>query len=275
VDWPLITLAFAYGLYVSALLRLLLRQLQALRAGARLPAGTPPFVFRCLWWPLIALAHCVAPLLSAPWRVRVVERLRRADLETSLEPSVWAALQCLLALSGLAMALAVGVWEWLALGPVLALLPEGWLALRIGARRQRLLREWPHGLELLALALGLGCGFRSALTLVVAHLSPGPLRSCWQQVLEDLRAGRSRHDALLRLERRVMQTAISRSLAALNQSEARSAALAAALQRLTRPNPAHRRAPGKGPAGRWWLAPVALCATPCLGLLALLSLVHR
>lgn len=274
MQWPLLMVVLSFALCLLALARLLLNLLLDLRARTLLPVGVPPLLFRCLWWPLIALAQLLAPHLRAPWRVRLMQRLYRADLESALEPGVWAALQWLLAGSALVLA-ACRAAPLIALAPVLALLPELWLALRIRARRRQVLQGWHDSLGLLALALETGCGFRRALALVVAHTAPGPLRLNWQRVLHDLRGGRSRQEALLRMERRMGQTAISSVIAAMNQAESGGLTLATVLRaQLGGFERQHRAVSPAQPSSLRLLRPLALCTAPCLCLMAVLPFLH-
>ena len=97
--------------------------------------------------------------------------------------------------------------------------PVLWLRDRRLQREQALLTSLPFYLDLMTLCVEAGLNLTGALEQAVAQGPAGPLRTELQNVLRDLRAGRSRHDSLQALADRIAQPAIARLCQALNQSE--------------------------------------------------------
>jgi tight adherence protein C len=95
---------------------------------------------------------------------------------------------------------------------------------------------------------------------------PGPLRVGLEQALQEMRAGRSRTEALQRLERRVGVAALTAAVAVIAQAEATGVSLAPVIraqsmrgtqERFARAEKLAMEAPVK------MLAPLVLCIFPC------------
>lgn len=186
----------------------------------------PPWAFRVLWWPIRRLANAITPRLSAAWSTRWSVALQGAGLERALDPGQWLAGWLLLGgLVSLGLAAASHWWLDIALpgllmGLLLALMwPVLWLRDRRLQREQALLKALPFYLDLMTLCVEAGLNLHGALEQAVAQGPRGPLRSEFQKVLRDLRAGRSRHDSLQALAQRIAQPAVARLCQAIVQSE--------------------------------------------------------
>ncbi|MEL5849945.1 MAG: type II secretion system F family protein, partial [Candidatus Igneacidithiobacillus chanchocoensis] len=104
-------------------------------------------------------------------------------------------------------------------GVVLALRLPDFLAERQGTiRRQMVLRSLPDALDLLAISVEAGLGFEGALDRVARRL-PGPAAEEFNQVLQDIRLGQPRGEALLSMADRVRLPEVRSLAVAVNQAE--------------------------------------------------------
>jgi tight adherence protein C len=198
--------------------------------------------------------------------------LERAGLDAHLRAGQWLALLLLFAnlAAGVCLAVARAEGATLILQAAMAaatgaVLPCLWLRDRVLQRRSAILRELPGYLDLLTLGLEAGCAFGVALQLTVARSAPGPLRQALERALQEIRAGRSRAEALQRLERRLRVSSLSAAVAAIVQAEAtgvslapvmRAQALRSTQERFARAEKRAMEAPVK------MLAPLVLCIFP-------------
>lgn len=197
----------------------------------------PPLLWR-LGWPLTQpLAAHIGPWLSVPRRSRMLERLRRGGLDFALSAEQYLAGRVVAALA--AAGLALLVWSPRGLAPpwlvVVAtilgyLLPESWLRDRVESRRRAVLRELPFYLDVITLAVESGLNLGSALAQAVDKGPRGPLRIELGRVLRDLRAGRSRQEALRAMAERLALPAVGSLVAALLVAEKQGVALGPVLR---------------------------------------------
>ena len=199
--------------------------------------------------------------------------LERAGLDDRLRAQQWLAMVWLFACLSAAMAIAVSdaVGSTLLLQAALAALagagaPWLWLRDRVSRRRHTITRELPGYLDLLTLGLEAGCAFGASLQLTIARSAPGPLRDALERAMQEMRAGRSRAEALQRLGQRLRVAALTASIAAIVQAEATGVSLAPVMraqavrgtqERFARAEKRAMEAPVK------MLAPLVLCIFPC------------
>ena len=196
----------------------------------------PPYWRFCA--PLIALlAAQLGPWLSVRSRFTRLERLRRAGFDHTLSAEQFVAGQLVGALLG--AALLAAVWSPRGVAPAAAfaiaavlgyLLPESWLRDRIETRRRAVLRELPFYLDVITLSVESGLNLGSALAQAVDKGPRGPLRVEFGRVLRDLRAGRSRDEALRGLAARLAIPAVGSLVAALLVAEKQGVALGPVLR---------------------------------------------
>ncbi|MDE2250263.1 MAG: type II secretion system F family protein [Gammaproteobacteria bacterium] len=219
------------------------------------------------------MAAATTACAGAGWRHRLDAILEQAGLDPHVQARQWLALACLsaglAALFALAVTSASGatlLWQAMAAAAAGALLPWLWLRDRLFRRRNDLLRELPGYLDLLTLGLEAGCAFGVALQLTVMRSAPGPLRRAMERALQEIRAGRGRSEALLRVAQRLRVGALNEAVAAIVQAEAtgvslapvmRAQAVRATQERFARAEKRAMEAPVK------MLAPLVLCIFPC------------
>ncbi|MGH8252657.1 MAG: type II secretion system F family protein [Steroidobacteraceae bacterium] len=199
--------------------------------------------------------------------------LARAGLEGRLDAQQWFAMLCLLACCFAAITIAVSdaIGPELLLQAIIAALaaagaPWIWLRDRASRRHQAITRELPGYLDLLTLGLEAGCAFGASLQLTIARSAPGPLRDAMERALQEMRAGRTRAEALQRLSLRLRVSALTASVAAIIQAEATGVSLAPVMraqairgtqERFARAEKRAMEAPVK------MLGPLVLCIFPC------------
>lgn len=142
----------------------------------------------------------------------------------------------------LAMIFGAGAAVLLAYGqPLVALLvlvtalvlPE--LALRRAgrARQERIERDLPDFLDVLAVTVSAGLGFRTALARVVER-TRGPVAQEFQRAMDSMRLGTSRHDAFDGVRRRNAAASLEAFVSALLQAEELGSPLGEALEQIAR-----------------------------------------
>jgi tight adherence protein C len=219
--------------------------------------------------PLVELiAAPLGPRLPPALRERVWVALRAAEVEEELQPQQFIAL-CGVHL-GIGVALASWLWSFSALGSIAGLavgvLPWAWLR---DARRRReweIVRDLSVYVDMLTLALEAGGALSVALRVATERMPDSALRRAFHRVQNDLRAGRSRADALRALAQRVDSPPVTSLVAALVQAESSGGSLTGVLrsqseqrlnERFARAEKLALEAPVK------LLAPLILCIFPC------------
>lgn len=220
--------------------------------------------------------HWCAPVATAmpvPLRARLAALLDRAGLATAWTAESWLGLQVAKLLAAAVFVAALSQCRLLALWPgglsLLLLVP--WQSLqslrqRISRRMAAIERELPAWLELLALGLEAGTAFPAALARALARASDGPLREEFSRLVQEMRSGQSRGDALRRLDARLRLPALSSVVAAIVQAEASGLSLAPVLRAQSRRATQERFARAEKRAMEApvrMLGPLVLCIFPC------------
>ncbi len=229
----------------------------------------------------VSVVSVVSILLATRLGVRIPVRwleimrasLERADLDSTIGVHQWLTLLFVSAAVGAGACLVLSGSGGLALAAQVAAFAGAAVAVpciglrdRIVRKQSAVARELSGYLDLLTLGLEAGCAFGAALQLTVARSPPGPLRTAMERALQEMRAGRTRAEALQRLERRLGVAAVSAAVAAIVQAEAtgvslapvlRSQALRGTQERFARAEKRAMEAPVK------MLAPLVLCIFPC------------
>ena len=232
-----------------------------------------PAFWRLLGWPGHAVAYWVASFLPSRSRHRIAERLRYAGLEFALRPEQFVAGQVVAAaLAMLALAIVdlrpgLPPWTWLlGAAAIGAFLPWSWLHDRAQRRLRVLARTLPFYLDILTLAVEAGANVTSALQHAVDKGPGGPLADELQRVLRDIRAGRTRAEAMRALSDRLALPAIANWVGAVLAAEKQGASLGPILrsqaeqrrlERFVRAEQLALKAPVK------MLFPLVACIFPC------------
>jgi len=103
--------------------------------------------------------------------------------------------------------------------PLGFLYPDIWLRDRIKERRFRVAKEFPFLLDVLVLSMRAGLNYAISLGQAVNRLPNGPTKEEFQKLLREVRAGKSRREALLDLGRRMDIESVHAFVAAVNQAD--------------------------------------------------------
>lgn len=238
-------------------------------------------------WPLRALtplgepvAAWMGPRLPTGLRQSLQRRLRCAGIDEEILPQQWLAISGLAAVvSGVGTGALGGSASWGMAGVLAgAMLPTLWMRDATARRSHEVIRDLPVYVDMLTLALEAGGALSVALKVATERAPDGVLRRAFMRVQGDLRAGRSRSEALQTLAERISVPAVDTLVAALVQAESSGASLAAVLraqadqrlqERFARAERLALEAPVK------MLGPLVLCIFPCTFLVLAFPLVMR
>lgn len=248
------------------------------------PTG-PAVVILPLWMrvgsALVASpAAYLGPLLPLGLRESLQERLRRAGLEDEITPPQFLMVGVGLGVSMTVLARMLGAPWWLVVivGVLASAMPSAWLRELTVARRDELLRELPLYVDMLTLALEAGGSLSVALRVATERSPDSVLRRAFLRVQGDLRAGRSRAEALQTLGERLDLPAVKPLIAALVQADSSGGSLATVLraQSEQRLNERFARAEKRAmEAPVRMLGPLVLCIFPCTFLILGFPVVMR
>lgn len=197
----------------------------------------PPMGFR-LCWPLIqAVAYYLGRFLTRDYRLRTLNRLRRAGLDYALSPEQFFAGKLMAAVFIIALlyvlfaSLGSSAWLLLCVAAIAGFYyPELWLRETTALRNKRIFRDLPFYLDVVILAVESGTNFTGGLTQAVQKAPEGPLRFEFGRVLRDVRAGKTRADALRDLTARVSSDGIKQVVSSIIQSEKTGSSLGTVLR---------------------------------------------
>lgn len=250
------------------------------RQGDRDHTVRVPMLIRGVWPFTAALASALGPVMSVRLRAYLQRQLRRAGLDDDSSPQQIIASSLVWGLLGGSVTLFDAVSSgWGALLAALgAMMP--WFSLRDLEKRQSLqiARELPGYVEMLTLALEAGGALSVALRVATDRARDGVLRRAFLRVQGDMRAGRTRAEALRALAERLEEPAVTTLVAALIQAETSGASLASVLRTQTeqRLNERFSRAEKQAlEAPVKMLGPLVLCIFPCTFLMLALPVVVR
>lgn len=97
--------------------------------------------------------------------------------------------------------------------------PDLWLSDQITRRKSIVIKEFPFLLDLLVLGMRAGLNYSGALSHAIGAMPKGAVKEEFSKVLREIRAGKSRREALLGLGDRMNIEAINNFVAAINQAE--------------------------------------------------------
>ncbi len=233
----------------------------------------PPRYWRMLGFIGHATGHWFGGWVPRGTRLRLIDLLRRAGLEYSLTVDLFVAGQVCGAVLAVAVAWFVarpwgglGVLAAIAVALLGALLPISWLRDRIERRSRQIVRSLPFYLDVITLAIEAGANLTGALQHAADRGPRGPMGDELMRVLRDVRAGRTRAEALRQLAERLRMPAISNWIAAVLTAERQGSSLGPILraqadqrrnERFLRAEELAMKAPVK------MLFPLMTCIFPC------------
>lgn len=251
-----------------------------LRDRPEMESAALPLWLRVTSALLASSAGRVGPFIPVTMRDSIQELLKRAGFEELLTPPQMVLVALLLGVTASISALGVGVAGWIIVVTGLIGFSAPWLWLRseITSRREQVIRELPMYVDMLTLALEAGGSLSVALKVATERSPDSVLRRAFLRVQGDLRAGRSRVEALRALGERLDIPAVTPLIAALVQADASGGSLAAVLraqseQRLSERFALAEKRAMEAPVKM--LGPLVLCIFPCTFLILAFPIVMR
>lgn len=111
-----------------------------------------------------------------------------------------------------------------------AILPRVWLSETINARHKAIARSLPYATDLLTLCVEAGLDFMGGVKTVVEKGRRGPLNEELYQVLQEIKMGKTRREALEDMARRINLQGVSAFVSALVQADKLGTPLGEALR---------------------------------------------
>lgn len=226
LQWMPLLAAVLAGLSAALVSAMLARAIVDVPSEDRTYRDRPPVAFRLIWLPIHWLGYYLGPLLPVATRQRLLVKLRLAGLDYAFAPEQFVAAQILLGLGGAAFAWFVSsawrispMWPAVGLGLLGFIFPAVWLRDQVQLRRRTVLKTLPFFLDIITLCVEAGLNLTGALAHAVAKGPAGPLRDEFSRILRDVRAGKSRADALRTFADRMNEPAISNLVSSLIQAE--------------------------------------------------------
>ncbi|MFP5406816.1 MAG: type II secretion system F family protein [Gammaproteobacteria bacterium] len=209
----------------------LIRSMPRRVAAERVSLDPPPPIWR-LVWPLVRVLEAPAnATIGGTRRIAIEARLQQAGLGRLLTPArhragCWVAALVSAAVAGVTAAAVglgqtwsgAGLWAPIAGAALGGLLPVARLRDRACARQRWMLRQLPFFLDLITMSVEAGLNLGAAFSQAVDRGPAGPLRDELAHLLRDMRAGRSRDEALRALAARAQLPAVSNLVAALSSA---------------------------------------------------------
>jgi tight adherence protein C len=142
----------------------------------------------------------------------------RYDADTFLAISATLPLVVGVTLYAYSQIASVSPFVWFVLIPASATLPSMWLTSKIESRQRKIRLALADTLDLMTIAVEAGLGFDAALARVVSAI-PGPLSDELYRLLQEVRIGIRRADALNGLSERTQVAELDQFITAINQAD--------------------------------------------------------
>ncbi len=273
MDVVVLLIGVSAAVGVLSVAALALRLSRPVRSATRSAQRALPRLLRWLWPLVRTIAFYLGPRLSVRWRQRTLRQIQGCELDHLFLPQEWLATRLLGALLGVAGTSLVAsgmhlnvLWGGVAGGLALWWYSGRWLAQRRGMLQQRVIRDLPVYLDVLTLAVEAGASLTVALGWCVDKHNDSPLQRGLTRALREVRAGRTRMEALRAFEQRLDMPAVTSLVAALVSAEQTGASVGQVLraqadqrsaERFARAEKLAMEAPVK------MLGPLVLCIFPC------------
>jgi tight adherence protein C len=223
---PLIAVGLLFGLSAALLAWLVTKSATEVPEDDRTYLDPPPLGFRLVWFPIRWVAFIVSPFMAEKNKLSLAGKLRSAGQEFTLNPEQFVAAKiicavfCMLLAAWLANTFGLNLLLPLSIAALIGwLYPAIWLRDQIELRRRELLKGLPFFLDLITLCVEAGLNLQGAIAQAVQRGPAGPFKDELQRLLRDVRAGKSRAEALRALADRSGEAAVSTVVSSLIQAE--------------------------------------------------------
>lgn len=224
------SMVFSFASFMGALsLFLLIRKRRSMPADEEEWRDPPPLIYM-LFKPVVRLITPEAGKYIGDKKRHVLgNRLSAAGFSYAILPEEFVVLKYVCFVFGALMSFlllkanpSVGPEIFIFIvtfAPVGFFYPDLWLSDQISKRRRTVIKEFPFLLDLLVLGMRAGLNYSGALSHAIGALPQGAVREEFSKLLREIRAGKSRRDALLSLGERMNLEAVNNFVAAVNQAE--------------------------------------------------------
>ena len=197
----------------------------------------PALGFR-LVWPVIKLCeHYFGGFISPSSEQSCAMKLKQGGVEFALSAKQFIVSKYVASLVAFLLMLLVGSSlerNLLAVGIVVAMAaffyPELWLREASTTRRSDILRTLPFYLDIITLSVEAGSNLTGGMSQAVQKSADSPLRREFSRVLRDVRAGRTRAEALRDMGERTGSVAVQNVIGGLIQAERTGSSLGSLLR---------------------------------------------
>lgn len=184
-----------------------------------------PFTQRVLRPGISGLARLVYRFGPKGLEEQNRKRLQLAGMTDKINPDTFFALTVVAPIFALAFLWVFGqtmgsvpglLWIFV---PASVMLPKMWLTRKVEERQHKISLALPDTLDLLTIAVEAGLGFDAAMSRVVNAIR-GPLSDELYRMLQELKIGVARHEALRNLAARTEVESLDQFITAINQADA-------------------------------------------------------
>lgn len=184
----------------------------------------PKSLFFRLFYPFMYQLSPLVSLLELPnYRERIKKQITSAGMDRALTTDEFIAFKIVMAVVFFLMPIVL-FQRFFTLVELMLLFfgfifPDIWLRGAVDARRKEILKNLPYFIDLLTLSVEAGLDFQIALQRVIEKAEPSALRTEFSNMLQEIKMGRTRGDALRNLAHRVNIQDITSFAAVLIQAD--------------------------------------------------------
>ncbi len=191
------------------------------------------FLFRLAVPFVRQLVPFIARLPIAQYREKTKNKLITAGLQMEISADEFIAFRMVLPCYAAILPFILQVYSILVAivaAAIASFYPRFWLSGIVERRKKEILRELPYFIDLLTLSVEAGLDFQIALRRVVQRADPSALRDEFHLMLQEIKMGKTRAEALRALARRVDIADIKSFAAVLIQADQLGASIGAVLR---------------------------------------------
>ena len=183
------------------------------------------FLLKVLKSPILTIAYFLQKTGEEKINRRYAKKLIVSGNKMNLLPIEFVALKWLSSLLGggiafyMVLTLKINIMSVAILGLMMHFYPDLWLHETTNKRKRRIAEDLPYTMDLLALSVEAGLSFKGAIEKVVEQGYRGPLRDELEKMLQSLRLGLDKAEALSALAKRTDLYIIQSFTSALIQAE--------------------------------------------------------
>lgn len=219
-------ISLVFGISVSILVWVVYKIFAGVQEEDRTYLDALPSGFRLIW-PLVRLfVEYFGPRISQEYRLKMQKKLKKAGADYSISPEQFLGGKIIGGIIGVCFGVIVTVV--VETGPVITIsllgllgyvYPSIWLNEISQKRAKEIFRALPFFLDIITLCVESGSNLSGGLKQSVEKGPDGPLKTEVNRMMREMRAGKSRAEALRAMADRVDMTAITSLVSSLIQAE--------------------------------------------------------